>query len=240
MAYIPGGHHRYSDVVRGKWRDVDVAAFWLDRFEVTVAEYRSCVEAGACKQPRSSSSGYTDPARHPLVCTWEMQDGGSLPINCVDHDDAGAYCAWVEKRVPLGFEWTWAAQGRELRRKYPWGDSVGSCDDAIIDQNTDDDERGCGRERPWPVGSRSRDVTRDGVMDMAGNVGEIATFPFPEDIGPPHQYGMSEGCGSAWTVHLKAYGMAACSPIVSSSYSDNAGFRCAKTPSAVPPCTVVK
>lgn len=236
MVYIPGGHHRQRNRDR-KWREVDVAPFWLDRYEVTVAEYRRCVTAGACPMPYAATSGYSDIDLSPLVCTWEMEDGAKLPINCVDTSHENAYCAWAEKRTVVAYEWTWAMQGREWRRKYPWGDEPGSCELAIVDVNMDDDVRGCGRGRPWPTGSRPKDVTRDGVYDMAGNVGEGARVAFPEDFAA-NEYGAVEGCGAAWTLRPYSDGLGHCAMSSVTAYSDNAGFRCAKDPGPSPPCTV--
>jgi formylglycine-generating enzyme required for sulfatase activity len=50
-------------------------AFWIDRTEVTNAQYRLCVEAGACRSPipcRWGEPTYADASKadHPVVCTY--------------------------------------------------------------------------------------------------------------------------------------------------------------------------
>jgi len=110
MVYIPGGAHRARDK-NYFWQEVEVKPFWLDKYEVTVEQFRECVDAGARTPPYRSTSGYTDAARNALVCTWEIDDVPNLPINCVDGDHHDAFCAWQGKRSPVAYEWTWAGCG---------------------------------------------------------------------------------------------------------------------------------
>ncbi|MFY0531758.1 hypothetical protein [Nannocystis pusilla] len=51
----------------------------------------------------------------------------------------------------------------------------------MIDQDRTGTVMGCGRNQPWPVGTKQTDVTRDGVLDMFGNVGEPTSAGFNED-----------------------------------------------------------
>lgn len=234
MAYIPGGRTTYDPVGRPA-REVDIVPFWIDRYEVTVEDYRACVEAGACKPPYPGTSGYSDAQLNPLVCTWEIADVANLPVNCVDGHQQAAFCTWSRKRVPIAYEWSWAAQGRDQKRRFPWGDAPPSCDLAIVDVNSDDPVRGCGVGRPWPVGSRPADKTRDGVLDMQGNLGEMTLTPFRPDKPPGY---LREGFGSAWTLTPNPNGVASSSPSNRDNFSDNSGFRCAKDPGDLPPCTV--
>jgi formylglycine-generating enzyme required for sulfatase activity len=236
MAYIPGGPHR----ARGeafRWREVEVKPFWIDRYEVTVDEYRECVGAGACKPPHPSTSGYTDAKLNPLVCTWEIEGVEKLPINCVDGHDQDAFCAWRSKRAPIAYEWSWAAQGREQKRRYPWGDAAPTCELAIIDVDPDDAVRGCGAGRPWPVGSRPSDQSRDGVFDLEGNLSEKTIAPFWDD--QPAGY-LRDVFGHSWRTKPNPKGVMSNSPSDRDNFSDNSGFRCAKDPGSLPPCTVAE
>jgi len=234
MVYIPGGAHRARDK-NYFWQEVEVKPFWLDKYEVTVEQFRECVDAGACTPPYRSTSGYTDAARNALVCTWEIDDVPNLPINCVDGDHHDAFCAWQGKRSPVAYEWTWAAQGRDQKRKFPWGDAPVTCELAITDQDLEDDVRGCGLGRPWPVGSRLEDRTRDGVMDMQGNVAEKTITPFR----PDRRFGdLRDAYGDSWrTAASLRYGVTSGSPSARENFSDNSGLRCAKDPGPLPPCT---
>lgn len=89
-----------------------VASFYLDLTEVTVGAYRDCIAAGAC----------TTPQREDELCNFDMRgDRSRHPINCVDHVQASAYCAWRDKRLPTEAEWELAAGGFD-GRKFSWGD----------------------------------------------------------------------------------------------------------------------
>ena len=39
-------------------------------------------------------------------------------------NDAAAYAAWVGKRLPTAAEWEYAARGRLVGKRYPWGDEI--------------------------------------------------------------------------------------------------------------------
>lgn len=225
MVYIPGGDgYVYAD--DGKTHSM--APFWLDRTEVTVAAFRAFVDAGY-------SPPWTPSGRHAdLKCTWNLPDAGDLPINCVDWYQAEAYCLWAKKRLPTAQEWGWAAQGRDERRPFPWGSEKPSCELAVVDQDDTDSTTGCGRNQPWPVGSKPRDRTRDGVLDMFGSVGEwTSSGATPEERSP------RIGKGSSWRnqlpdgITIEESG----SWVVRESWSDNGGFRCAKDAGPKPPCT---
>src|SRR2546425_1243525 len=68
---------------------VTLPAFYLDKTEVTHAEYDACVAAGACRAKNMAiASGY--PGSHLP----------RHPVNGVSWDDARAYCTHVGKRLP--------------------------------------------------------------------------------------------------------------------------------------------
>jgi formylglycine-generating enzyme required for sulfatase activity len=233
MAFIPAGRTAFHSVAVDQ-REVDVGAFWLDIYETTVEDYRACVHAGGCTPPYRGTSGYTDADRNPLVCTWEIKGIENLPINCVDGDQHDAYCAWRGKRPPFSHELHWAARGRDRQQRYPWGDDAVTCDLAIADENDEDAVRGCGLGRPWPVGSRPKGRSRDGVFDLIGNVAEKSHTPFRDD-----RHGdLREACGASWRTRSLSRGFLGCSPGSRENYSDNSGFRCALDPGPLPPCTV--
>lgn len=155
---------------------VDVAAFSLDRTEVTVEAYAACVAAKRCTKPASDS---------PL-CNWKHRDVRSQhPINCVTYGQATAFCESIQKRLPTAAEWQLAAGGSEART-YPWGAERPS---NLWSDDSPEDQPGPGRNRLcWsgdgtdeytayatstcPVHSYPSGDTPDGIADLAGNVAE--------------------------------------------------------------------
>jgi len=142
---------------------VTVAAHCLDRLEVTVADYAKCVEKGACTPPDS----YSESDRK--WCNWKRSGREHDPVNCLDHAQATAYCAFVHGRLPSEPEWEWSARGYEKGTKFPWGDEPPE-DRACWDGpgNAVSDER----EGTCPVGSFKTGANPRGVLDLAGNVWE--------------------------------------------------------------------
>jgi len=96
---------------------VTLAPFRLDRHEVTVTEYRACVQAGVCPEPPAADADlFTD------YYTWSATDRDDYPLNGVSWDDAQAYCAWRGKRLPTEAEFEFALRGGRADAVYPWGD----------------------------------------------------------------------------------------------------------------------
>jgi len=136
-------------------RTVILPSFWMDRTEVTVAEYARCVKAKACKAPRKGS-----------YCNWNKKGRARHPVNCVTWTQAYDYCQWAGKRLPTEAEWEKAARGCD-GRIYPWGDESATCKQAVME-----DGDGCGRKGTRPVCSRPSGNSPYGLCDMGGNVWE--------------------------------------------------------------------
>lgn len=95
-------------------------------------------------------------------CTYEAGDKSDHPVNCVDWDQAVAYCQWEGKRLPTEAEWEKAARGTD-GRIYPWGNTAPDCNRAQYGK--------CGGQTV-SVGTKPAGSSPYGVLDMAGNVDE--------------------------------------------------------------------
>jgi serine/threonine protein kinase len=164
--------------------DTDGNGVFIDRTEVRTSAYEECVKAGVCV--RANRIVITEAALRALGIddpispeqhgdAWvkrcnQTRDAGDHPINCVKHAHAVEYCRHKAKRLPTAVEWGLAAGGAAGQR-YPWGDAQPECDRACYDL----DGSCLGSEKEvasCATGARSGDRTRQGVMDLGGNVSE--------------------------------------------------------------------
>lgn len=134
----------------GSGKQVYLDAYAIDTNEVTVAEYRRCVQAGTC-----STTGLTQYAS----CNWNQSGRENHPINCVDWQQAQTYCQWAGKRLPTEAEWEKAARGTD-ERIYPWGNEW------------DKNKANVGTSGTTAVGLYPAGKSPYAVYDMAGNVWE--------------------------------------------------------------------
>jgi eukaryotic-like serine/threonine-protein kinase len=159
-------------------------SFYIDKFEVTNALYKACVDAGACEPPRvdysqTRSSYYGNP------------EFDNYPLIHVDWHQAKTYCAWRDARLPTEAEWEKAARGTD-GRIYPWGNdfdgALANFCDASCTLDWANKEFDDGYEDTAPVGSYEGGVSPYGVYDMAGNVAEWVNsqpqiYPYNADDG---------------------------------------------------------
>jgi len=159
-----------------------VPPFRIDITEVTVDAYRRCLEAGACSVPVDAKVDLGE----PVPCNWTEPNRGNYPINCVTWQQADGYCRWAGKQLPTEEMWEFAARGKAAR-DFPWGPAVpnqrwgvppdvlerlrGSCQGQF---KSTADPSTC------PVGSAPKGATPEGVLDLAGNVGEWTASDYCE------------------------------------------------------------
>ncbi|MEI9951140.1 MAG: formylglycine-generating enzyme family protein [Pseudomonadota bacterium] len=86
---------------------VRLSGFFLDRREVTVAEFEACVRLGRCKPP-------------PFERGARRFKQANYPVTLVTWDDAQAFCAFRGARLPTEAEFERAARG-PVGRRFPWG-----------------------------------------------------------------------------------------------------------------------
>jgi formylglycine-generating enzyme required for sulfatase activity len=127
---------------------VELDAYYIDKFEVTNAQYRACVAAKKCKEPKKVGGKSFREADRPVVG--------------VSWFDARDYCAFAGKRLLTEAEWEKAARGPD-GQTYPWGQAAPGL------------KHGCfawHEPRPCKPGSYPAGDSPYGVSDMAGGVWE--------------------------------------------------------------------
>lgn len=157
---------------------VTIPSFKIDKYEVTVGQYRECVDAGTCTLPDSTP-----------WCNWGLEGREQYPADCLDWYQAREYCEWTGRRLCSEAEWEKAARGTD-ERAFPWGNTPPSCQYAVMDDGGD----GCGAGSAWPVGSKPAGASPYGAMDLVGNAAEwVQDWRHENYEGAPTD-------GSAWEV----------------------------------------
>ena len=173
----------------GPVHQVTLAAYCMDKTEVTIAAFLACVQAGGCGAPSTTVEwkdyAPEDKTKWSQFCTWGKIGLDQHPINCVDWNQATGYCQWTGGRLPTEAEWEYAARGSDSRN-YPWGNEepnatrLNACGSECVSmgrQRLDESWKSmyAGNDS-WPVtapvGSYGKGASAFGVLDMAGNVWE--------------------------------------------------------------------
>ncbi len=161
--------------------EVTLPTYYIDRFEVTNAQYKRYMDASKARPPRSWPNGQIPQGRE------------RYPVTHINWYEAQQYCEWAGKRLPTEAEWEKAARGTD-GREYPWG-------------NDFDEKRantgGSGVNDLAPVGSFPQGKSPYGVEDMAGNVWEWTADwyePYPGSTYESKDFGQKFKIlrGSSW------------------------------------------
>ena len=202
-------------------------AFYMDKYEVTNANYEACVTAGVCEPPHFVKSDFRS-------SYYGNREFDSFPVIYVDWAMAKTYCeAWRGARLPTEAEWEKAARGTD-GRTYPWGEGI-SCDHANYDGDPEIGSYCVGETSE--VGSYESGRSPYGLYDMAGNVFEWTSsinrsYPYDATDGreDPTRGGSRIIRGGSWNEDsndLRTFYRSWIGPEYSES---EIGIRCAKSP----------
>ena len=159
---------------------VHLDAFYIDRHEVTNAQFEEFILAGGYyKKQYWTTAGwefiqterfyYVRPSRKAYRIDTPLGFGENNVSTEPDHPvigvswyEADAYAKWAGKRLPTEAEWEKAARGTKEKHTYPWGDKM---DFKKLNYFPH-------LQKLKPVGSFPEGASPYGVLDMAGSVWE--------------------------------------------------------------------
>jgi len=160
MVLVPTGEYTMgTDNEDANWYEkpahqVYLKSFYIDKYEVTNALYKICVDVGICDPPTTMGSQ----TRESYFDNTEFKD---YPVIGVTWNMARNYCEWRDARLPTEAEWEKAARGKD-QHIFPWGDNI---DESFTNYNLYIGDT-------TAVGSYDKDKSFYNVYDMAGNVAE--------------------------------------------------------------------
>ncbi len=171
---IPAGKFVMGDNENSPRREIFLDAFYMDRYEITVARYGNFLKAtGKLNEPDDFPES-------------DLKKFGDFPVVGVNWHGANNYCRWAGKRLPTEAEWEKAARGED-GRKHPWGSDEPTSAHARFGVSS--------RKPVYPdgvsrVGTHPKGMGPFGMYDLAGNAWEwvadwySTSFPRGESQNP--------------------------------------------------------
>jgi formylglycine-generating enzyme required for sulfatase activity len=151
---------------------VTLPAFYIDKLEVTNAQYKEFCDA----------TGKTPPI-DPDFEKGYFINRPFAPVIGISFDDARAYAEWAGKRLPTEEEWEKAAswdEATKTKREFPWGNEFVAENAAFK------------LLAPTDVGKFSSGASASGVLDMSGNALEWVEgffLPYPGNAAQNDEFG---------------------------------------------------
>jgi len=232
MQLVPAGEFTMgSDVLSDEKpvHQVYLDAFYMDKYEVTNAAYKACVDSGVCTPPRQTNS-FTRPSYYG------NSEFDEYPVIYVDWNQAKTYCEeWRDPStgsgqagLPTEAQWEKSARGTDAH-SYPWGEGI---DKTLANYNGYVGDT-------TQVGSYESGKSPYGIYDLAGNVWEwvadwydsnyYANSPFSNPLGPSSgQYHVLRG--GSWSNFGEVRSVYRLRSDLSSQTYNSIGFRCVHSP----------
>jgi serine/threonine protein kinase/formylglycine-generating enzyme required for sulfatase activity len=159
LVEIPGGTFQMGrndgPLTESPAHKVQVQTFFMDKTEVTNAEYQQFVQETNRRTWPEDWKGPQVPYGRDLY-----------PVTNVSLEDANDFAKWRSKRdnvayrLPTEEEWEYAARNGDKGDLYPWGNNWKDSFAVLVQSDAE------------PVGSRTEGKNRWGVQDLIGNVWE--------------------------------------------------------------------
>ncbi|MBN2442310.1 MAG: SUMF1/EgtB/PvdO family nonheme iron enzyme [Spirochaetales bacterium] len=147
--------------------EVTLSAYKIGTYPVTVGEYKKFIQAdGYTKEEYWTPEGWQFITEEKITLpeSWADQELFlTRPVTGVSWFEGAAYAKWMGADLPTEAEWERAARGGVKYKKYPWGEKP-EPDGKIVHSGHNK------LRHVAPVGIFPASSTKDGAVDMAGNV----------------------------------------------------------------------
>lgn len=234
MVFVLGGEYSLVNWSRPTEKKVNLDEFFIDKYEVTNAEYKEFITAGGYVRPELWKTPFVqdgkivpmgdalkklkDKTGLPAPRSWTNQSypkgKDNFPVTDITWYEAAAYAEFRGKRLPTVFQWEKAARDGAFDPRYnamPWG---------FIKQGETTDNRANFRGTDTvSVEGNEFGMSPFGAYNMAGNVSEWNLNQSPEGFVTS---------GGAW--NDLAYSFGDYGEYPGFYQSNRIGFRCVSTP----------
>lgn len=172
MVLIPAGEFQMGNDVyeNASVHTVYLDAFYIDKYEVTNAQYKEFVDANPEWSKTNIDLKFRNVHMGGYLNLWERNTYPSgkddHPVEGISWYAAMAYAKWKGKRLPTEAEWEKAARGGLEGQEYPWGNSIDSTKTNYMDLTVPN----YAEKVSTAVGTYPHNGY--GLYDMVGNVKE--------------------------------------------------------------------
>lgn len=194
-SFVFGSDHGYPDERPAQGGQTRVSGFWIDRTEVTLAQFAAFVDATGYvteAERQGAAVVFHKPSEEELAqrpyAWWTLEKGarwrtanraGNVPVTLVTQADALAYARWLGRDLPTEAEWEYAAKA---------GRTDGQLDTAPSDAN------GKPAANYWQGPFPRQDLATDGHAGLA-----------PVGCYASNAFGLYDMIGNAWEWTSDAY-----------------------------------